>query len=224
MGGSSSKAIDEFFSKQIPSWNVGQVNWRLLVTQRYVCIYEWSDEYDQRCSFDSNRQLADRQDGDAMDVDESSNDEDEDVNSGDDNYDNQERDGDEDDMGMQGLTVTTVATSTTSRSSSTGLSGMSCPPDFIYAYGTRSAVPSPKKIKLLYVPDPSRARSSRDRAMIDLGWVRRHLSADQLAAIRELKGFYYKVPKPTKVERTASGTLILLTEWVSEIPQCPHHT
>lgn len=30
LAGSSSEAIDEFFSKQIPSWNVGQVNWHLL--------------------------------------------------------------------------------------------------------------------------------------------------------------------------------------------------
>lgn len=34
LAGVSSKKIDEFFSKQIPEWNAGLVNWRLLVTQR----------------------------------------------------------------------------------------------------------------------------------------------------------------------------------------------
>ncbi|KAG6369443.1 hypothetical protein JVT61DRAFT_14861 [Boletus reticuloceps] len=40
LAGSSSKAIDDTFSKRIPKWNVGLVNWRLLVTQRSVCGHD----------------------------------------------------------------------------------------------------------------------------------------------------------------------------------------
>jgi hypothetical protein len=122
---------------------------------------------------------------------------------------------DDDDFMMQGLTTTHAVSGSPSRASSTGLSGLSCPSDFIYPYRTHGAVPpAPRKIRLLYVPDPSRGKDTREEASIDLGWVRRHLTPDQLNAIRGLNGMQYKASRQTKQERNASGTLMLVTEWV----------
>lgn len=164
----------------------------------------------RRGSSDSNRQW-----DVAMDTsDDDESDDNEDVEM-DDKEMEMDDDDDDDDMDMRGLTVAGMVPETISRSSSAALSGISCPSDFIHSYGTHCEVPTAhRKIKLLYVPDPSRARLSREDAMIDLGWVRRHVTADQLSAIKDLKGVQYKVPKPTKVERSMSGTLMLLTEWV----------
>lgn len=142
-----------------------------------------------------------------MDIDEGSE------NETDDNESN-DNDGDGD-VVMQGLTATNIVSGSPSRASSTGLSGLSCPSDFIYSYRTHSAVPpSRRKVKLLYVPDPSRTKCSREEASIDLGWVKRYLRADQVKAIEGLKGVQYRMPRQTKLERGIAGTLVLLTEWV----------
>ncbi|KIK72002.1 hypothetical protein PAXRUDRAFT_22522 [Paxillus rubicundulus Ve08.2h10] len=81
-----------------------------------------------------------------------------------------------------------------------------------YPYGstTRSTL---TPIKLLYVPDPSRAFRSGIDVSSDLGWVRRSLTAEELVAIQGLQPFQRKV-KPRVGERSAGTTPMLVTEWL----------
>ncbi|KAF9230949.1 hypothetical protein BU15DRAFT_82991 [Melanogaster broomeanus] len=91
-----------------------------------------------------------------------------------------------------------------------GISGLSN----VYATPTVMEHPLPHTLELLYIPDPSRARSSREEAMVDLGWVKRNLTPAQVQTIQGLRGFRHKAAKPVRAERNAPGITMYLTEWL----------
>ena len=110
----------------------------------------------------------------------------------------------------------TTRSQPTSRSASVARSTASSTPSQVNPFLLYPAEDRPKTIKLLYVPDPTRAKDRLD-VTHSLSWVKRHLRPDQLTSIKHLKGFYAKA-RSGKDDLDGGGLPYRLFEWVSDLP------
>ncbi|KAF8452839.1 hypothetical protein L210DRAFT_846317 [Boletus edulis BED1] len=84
--------------------------------------------------------------------------------------------------------------------------------DSVEPYPSALKLVEPHTYKLLYVPDASREHRQRDEAHSDLAWVKRDLTKDQLEAIKDMKGSYYKA-RSIEDDLATEGVTYWLTEW-----------
>ena len=104
----------------------------------------------------------------------------------------------------------------TSCSASVARSTASSTPSQVNPFLSYPAEDQLKTIKLLYVPDPTRAKDQLD-VTHSLSWVKHHLRLDQLKLIKHLKRFYAKA-RSGKDDLDGRGLPYRLFEWVSDLP------
>ncbi|KAG6380436.1 hypothetical protein JVT61DRAFT_8574 [Boletus reticuloceps] len=193
--GRTSPSIDDFFSKHVANWRPGRQNWPKLPPSQYMQ------------AFDSDQSSAgpSRVEDSEMEVD-----------------DEEEEDGEEEEEDqVKRLTIVprhALSVAHASRAASSRYLLAARPSDFrtpdsLEPYPSALKLVEPHTYKLLYVPDASREHRTRDEALSDLAWVKRDLTKDQLEAIKDMKGSYYKV-RSMEDDLATEGVTYWLTEWL----------